>query len=140
MRSKYCPKSLKFSPVLHNFSKIIKKRFARWVKESSFLFFWNPSRTQIVTFTWGQKGCDYLESILSWAFLWAYFHAGNNSIIWIKLDSFSIFSFWGRISKPLLPKIENLAFCDQTIVSYFSSYWTNKMTPMWIFRLPPLKG
>ena len=29
-------------------------------KKSSFLFFWNPSRTQVVTFSWGKKGCDYL--------------------------------------------------------------------------------
>ena len=29
-------------------------------KKSSFLFFWYPPRTQIVTFWWSRKGCDYL--------------------------------------------------------------------------------
>ena len=47
-------------PVLHNFSEIIKNDSLDDRKKSSFLFFWNPSRTQVVTFSWGQKGCDYL--------------------------------------------------------------------------------
>ena len=59
--SKLIKKSLKFSPILHNFSKIIKKwaLSTQYWNKCKLLIFENPC--QIVTSSVGQKGCDYYE-------------------------------------------------------------------------------
>ena len=46
----------------HNFSKRIKNEYylARCLKKFNVFFFRNPSRTQIVNFSLGQKGRHYL--------------------------------------------------------------------------------